>query len=308
MTEENGGHGSGPVRRVRGVADVLNATYHAWRQDRTMRLGAGLAYYGLFALTPVLLLSVALTRMVFSDSEVQEYVERRLEDVLGTFDATTSAAVTEKLGGTTPAQWGMVGAVSLFVTGSLFFVALEDALNEIWGVPVQSGIVTTIRRRLIAFLIVLLAAALIVVSLAAQAISSLFRSLLPDGLSILPGLQEVVAGSMSWAVVTVAVVLVLRYLPAVDVGWRAALVGGVVTSLLIAVGTGAIGWYLRTFAATSISGAAWSVVAVLIWIYYEAQIFLAGAQLTKVLNLHRPGRTSAPEPDPPEVDRPPRWR
>ena len=281
----------GPVA-VRVVVD----TYGSWRADRTIRLGAGLAYYGLFSLASVLTLSLGIVRLLGRRNDVDSYLAQRFEEIFGEIGAELSGMLAEQLSGGTGAQLGLIGLGSLLVTGSLFFLALEDALNQIWGMPVRVGIRSSIRRRLVAFLVLFGAALTLVVSLAVQTSSSLIEALLPGEALGVSALVSFVASSLSWLVLAGAVVLLFRFLPSADIPWRPAITSGVATSALLIVGTALIGAYLRRFGATSLSGAASSLLAVLFWIYYEAQILLAGAQLLKVLTERHPAAAQRSEP------------
>jgi membrane protein len=278
-------------RHVRSTVELASTTYRSWRADRTIRLGAGLAYYGLFSLASVFTLTLGLIRAIGNRTDVEEFLTEQFVELLGDVGIDVAAEVNTALDGAGAPSLGVVGLVSLFVTGSLFFLALEDALNQIWGVPVSAGIWTTIRRRATAFLVLLAAAATLVLSFAVQAIAVIAEAILPGSPERVDAIGTLLANGLSWAVLAAAVVLVFRYLPAVQVGWRAVLVGGITTSALLILGTAVIGWYLRTYGATSVTGAAASVLAVLAWIYYEAQIVLVGAQFTKALDGRRAQRS-----------------
>ena len=120
------------------------------------------------------------------------------------------------------------------------------------------------------------------VSFALNAITALFSRMVPDA-AVAESLGELIGTAGSWALGVVVIALLFRYLTDVRVPWRGVLPGAAVTALLVAVGTAAIGAYLRRYAATSIVGATGSVFLVLIWIYYEAQIVLVGAEFTRTL-------------------------
>lgn len=272
---------------VATVKDVLRHTYEQWRRDRTVRLGAGLAYYGLFALVPLLTLGVVLAGLVFSQEEVQAFVAQQLGDALGIdADAVATAIATRLDDASLSAGLGVIGAVSLLIAASFVFVALQDALNVIWHVPVRSGIRRTVREHLLAFGVVLAFVALLVVTLAVQSVLGLLSSLLPGHSELVRGALDAVA---SLALVTGAIAVLFRVLPRSEVEWRHALVGGVLTALLLSAGTWVISAYLERFAARSVTGAAGGVLLVLLWIYYEAQILLVGAELTKVLGWRTDG-------------------
>ena len=262
-------------------------TYEQWRAHRTIRLGAGLAYYGLFALVPMLAVGLALAGRVISQGDVQSYLAGQLSALLGVDAETVADALARALdGSSTLAGLGAVGVASLFLTASLLVLALQDAFNTIWERPVRSGIRQTVLRRLVAFVVVAGAGAVIIVSFALNAVTGLLDQLVPD-VAIVTSLQELIGLATSWALAIGVVALLFRYLTDVRVPWRAALVGAVVTSVMLAVGTVLVGAYLRRFAASSLVGATGSVFLVLLWIYYEAQIVLVGAEFTRVLARRR---------------------
>ena len=272
---------------------TIVATYREWSDHRTIRLGAGLAYYGLFALIPVLAVSLSIAGVFFARDDVQQYLTDQLLDLLGAEAASVGAAVAglmDEAGSVV--GLGVVGFVSLLFAASLLVVALQDALNTIWEHPVRTGIRRTVTRRLFAFVVVAAAGAVLVVSFALNAITALFSQIVPD-VALVESLGEVVGVAVSWAMGIGVIALLFRYLPETRVPWRSVLPGAVVTAFGVAIGTVAIGAYLRRYAATSLLSATGSIFLILIWIYYEAQIILAGAELTRVLSGDATGAASA---------------
>ena len=278
------------VRRATRAGWIIGrATYEQWRRHRTIRLGAGLAYYGLFALVPLLAVALAVAGLVVSRDDVQSYLAEQFSAVLGVDADVVADAVAAALGGTgTVAGLGVVGAVSLLLAASLLVVALQDALNTIWERPVRSGVRQTVVRRLIALVVVAGVGGVIVVSFALNAVTGLLRGVVPDG-ALVAALPELIGGAASWALAIGAIALLFRYLPDVRVPWVPAIAGAAFTAAVLAVGTVLIGAYLRRFASASLVGATGSVFLVLLWIYYEAQFLLIGAELTRVLAREREG-------------------
>ncbi len=278
------------VERARAAARDLwglgDETYQSWRNHRTIRLGAGLAYYGLFAIVPILAVALSLAGLFIAQTDVQAYLAGQLSDLLG-LDAdqvaTAVAAVLDDSGSLT--GLGLVGAASLLLTASLLVIALQDAFNTIWERPVRSGIRQTVLRRLVAFVVVAGAGAVIVVSFAINAVTSLLGRLVPDA-AFFQSIEELFGLAASWALAIGVIALLFRYLTDVRVPWVPSIVGGVVTAAMLAIGTVLVGAYLRRYAAASLAGATGSVFLVLLWIYYVAQIVLVGAELTRVLS-HR---------------------
>jgi len=273
-----------PVRDVVArVKAVLTLTYGEWRTHRTIRLGAAVAYYSLFAAVPVLVLTVIFAGIFVSREDVQIYLTDQISRIFGTDGSEVATALATTFDELDPATGlGLVGVGSLVLAATLVVVALQDAFNTIWELPVRSGLRVSIARRVFAFLVVLGFGAVIVLSLALNAVTSLLEGLVPD-VPVLRSLSEVVGLAGAWALGIGAVTLLFRYVTTVRVPWRAAIIGGTVTALLIAGGTVLIGAYLRRYGASSVAGAAGAVLLVLVWLYYEAQILLAGAEFTRVL-------------------------
>ncbi len=284
--------------RVRDGARALwrvgTTTYEQWRDHRTIRLGAGLAYYGLFAIVPILAVALSLAGLFISQSDVQSYLADQLAELFG-FDAERVAAVfaetLDDAGSLT--GLGLVGFASLLLAASLLVIALQDAFNTIWERPVRSGIRQTVLRRLVAFVVVSGAGAVIVVSFAINAVTGLLVRLVPD-IAILASLEELFGLAASWALTIGVIALLFRYLTDVRVPWPPAIVGAIVTAAVLAVGTMLVGAYLRRYASSSLAGATGSVFFVLLWIYYVAQIVLVGAELTRVLARWRADDDLAP--------------
>jgi membrane protein len=278
------------IRRSVGRGwSLATETYEHWRNHRTIRLGAGLAYYGLFALVPVLAVALAIAGSVISQADVQSYLAEQLSALLGVDADAVAAAAADALDGTGRlASLGLVGAASLILTASLLVLALQDALNTIWERPVRSGIRHTLMRRLVAFVVVAGAGGVLILSFALNAVTGFLNQLVPD-VAVVESLQEVIGLATSWALTMGVVALLFRYLPDVRVAWLPVLIGSAVTALLLAAGTVLVGAYLRRYAVTSLVGVTGSVFLVLLWIYYEAQIMLAGAEFTRVLARRRIG-------------------
>jgi membrane protein len=237
----------------------------------------------LFATVPILSLGFALATLFVSDTDVEEHLADQLNHVFGTAPADTEAALSEALSASgSAAGLGLIGIVSLVFTASVLVLALQDALNTIWEVPVRSGWRESIARRALAFVVVLASGIYIVVSLAINAVIALVGRIMPDA-AILDSLTELFGVTASWALGVLVIALLFRYMTDVRVPWPSVLVGGAVTAAFVALGAVAIGAYLQRYAASSFLGATGGVFLFLIWMYYEAQIVLAGAEFTRVL-------------------------
>jgi membrane protein len=279
--------GSSSMTALAGVVgDVVSETYSVWREDRTLRLGAGLAYYALFTIVPLLALTAALAEWAFGSADMEAYFADMLSG-LGPIDAEdVSLAVTAELSErSVQSSLGIVGLASLLFASSLVFLALVDAVNVIWNVPVRTGIWQSVRRRLISFLMVLATGGVLVAGVAVAAVTGAAEAIVPGSVSILESLSTAISAVASWGALVVAVAMLFRYIGPVRVSWALALAAAATTSAFLYIGTIAIGWYLRELGASSITGAFGAVLVALSFVYYESQILLVGAQLVKVLTL-----------------------
>ncbi len=269
-------------------------TYSEWRSDRTMRLGASLAYYGVFAVVPLLVFSVAVAQLLISRADVEEFVAERIEQFLGVEGEEVAIAVASALDRfSSQAGLGLVGLVTVLVSASFVVVALDDIFLTIWHVPVRGGMRRAIRRRLTSFLVVVSVSLVLSAIVLVHTISNVIDRLLPDGWAIQSAVQ---VGTLlaSWAVLAVAIVALFRFMTPVDIGWRVAIYGGMLTAVLATLGAWGLAVYFRYFAGASIAGAAGAVFLVLLWIYYEAQTLLIGMQFIKVLHHRRSDAPASP--------------
>ncbi len=279
---------------VRAAWDLGVDTYEQWRDHRTIRLGAGIAYYGLFALVPLLALALAIAGLVISRGDVQSYLTEQLSDWLGIDADDIARALTDALNGTgTLTGLGVLGAVSLFLTASVLVVAVQDAFNTIWERPVRPGFRQTVMRRLVAFAVIAGAGAVVIASFVLNSIAGLITRLMPDA-AFVESFEELFGAATSWALGLGVVTLLFRYLTDARVPWQAALAGGAATAGVLALSTTLISAYLRRYAASSLVGVTGSVFLVLVWIFLVGQIVLVGAEFTRVLVLRGLGADVSP--------------
>ena len=275
------------------ISAVITETYSAWRAHRTIRLGAGLAYYGLFAIVPLMSISLAVAGLVLDKADLEKSLNNVIGDIVEGDASVISSAITQSLDDTTiTSNLGLIGLVSLLLAASLVFVALQDAFDTVWEVPVRTGTWASLRRRLIAFAVVLLTGAALVASVSVQTVSSIVRNLVPGNTGLVNAAADILASFGSWALLAVVVASLFHFLTASPSKFRVALAGGFATAIALTIGTRLFAEYLKRFGSSSVAGATGSVLLGLVWFYAIAQIILAGAELTRTLDSRR-----RPDPD-----------
>jgi membrane protein len=249
-----------------------------------------------FAIIPLLTLSIALAQVVFSQAQVESTLGNLLVSLFGSDAEPLADAIVKGLdsSGATVGV-GVIGFISLIVAASLLFVALEDALNVIWDVPPAHGMHGLVHRYGMAYIVVMLAGSLLVVVLVVQSIAGIAEQLVPGDMELLESLAGLIAAVGSWAAGVAVLAVLFHVLPRANVPWSAALTGAAVTAALIVLGTWALGEYIERFGTSSLAGAAGAALLVTVWIYYTAQIVLAGAELTRVLTLQITSEDATPD-------------
>lgn len=267
------------------MIDVLVLTYRSWRDHRVARLAAGLAYYGLFALVPLVATTVIVADLLVTWESAAMFVAQPLAELTGQDVDMIAARIAEEVSDVQGAGGvSVVGLLAVVFSASLLFVALQDAVYVIWGAPYRTGLHNTIRRRLLAFLVVLIGTAVVIVSLAIQAVIGwLGHAVSPRALASL-GLADQLSRAVPILVVGVALASLYVLLAPVAVDRSAAAIGGAVSAVLLAVGIVAVGWTLQRTATATAAGAASSVFVALTALYILSQIVLTGCALTRVLS------------------------
>ena len=252
-----------------------------WLRHRGPRLGAALAYYAVFSLGPLLLIVIAVAGIFFDAGAIRGTLATEINRLLG--EAGSQAVEAMMAGAANPASGrtaALVGVGLLIVAALGVVVQLKDAMNTIWEVEDErdSGVWSYIRTYLISLAGILALGFLLAISLIlSTAISAISVQLGMEGEGLF---WQVVEAAVSLGVLTVLFALMFKFFPNAPVAWAHVWPGAFATALLFQVGKLAIGWYVATQGLESIYGAAGSIIVLLIWVYYAAQILLFGAALT----------------------------
>jgi membrane protein len=264
---------------------LIKKAIAAWSDDYAASMGAALSYYTLFSITPLLVIVIAIAGFFFGSDAARGEILLQLSELMGSEGARAVEAMLQSAN--KPQEGGAAALISvaLLVVGATTVLnELQNDLDRIWRAPVakKSGIATFARSRLLSVVMILTIAFVLMVSLVFSAIIAALGKWLGSWFHGWEVLGHVLDLVISFGLMTVLFALIYKIVPRVHIRWHDVWVGAAVTSLLFAVGKVLIGLYLGKTHISSGFGAAGSLVLVMVWVYYSAQIFLIGAEFTWV--------------------------
>jgi membrane protein len=274
------------------VPRLLKQTVRSWTAHNAPQMGAAIAYYTVFSLAPLLILAIGLAGSVFGEKAARGEIGELLQSSVG---REVADAIQALLDSAHNSSHGVVAAVLSIATmlfgASATFTQLQAALNAIWEVDAQrsGGWIGMIRERAFSFLTVLGTGILLLASLLlSTSLSAMNQWLGLAGVSSILWLWQLLYNCFSFAVVSVFFAMLYKLLPDVRILWREVWLGAAVTALLFTIGKYLLGLYLAHGGIASAFGAGGSIVLILLWVYYSAQIFLLGAEFTHAFAMHFP--------------------
>jgi membrane protein len=262
--------------------------------DNVAVLAAGLAFYALISIAPLLVITISLAGLVFGEQAAEGQIVGELGELIGREGAVLLQEMirrTSRPGASVTAA--VLGVLVLLFGASRLFGALETSLNGIWGVRlnapagVVAGALSVIKYRFLSFLMVLGTGFLLLVSLVISAALAAAQTYFSDALPGWGVLWQWLSALVNFGITTLMFAAILRGVPDLVLRWRDVVVGALVTSVLFSIGRFLMGLYLGQGSFASAYGAAGSLVILLFWLYYSAQILLLGAEFTKVYAEHR---------------------
>jgi membrane protein len=276
---------------------LLEDAVLAFIEDEALTRGAAIAFYTVTSIAPVLLIVIAIAGLAFGQVAAEDAIREQLQTLMGEQTAAVvQSAIANASGRTSGIVASVVGIITLFVTASGVFGEMQAALNVIWKAqPVGTTMSRLIRARaaslgLVAALGFVLMISL-VVSAALTAFGTYLNSIIPFGRLILTMLNDL----FSLLLLSALFAALYKVLPDRHLQWRDVILGAVVTAVLFTIGKSLIGLYIGSRAVASTYGAAGALIVLLLWVYYSAQIFLMGAEFTKVFSrgYHEPLASTA---------------
>jgi membrane protein len=269
---------------MHGILALITEPFKEWRKDNAPQLAAALAYYTIFSISPLIVIALAIAGQFFNSDTVRAQMMAQISGFAGPSTAQFIDTILQNSGHSSGSLIAsIISFVVLLVGASGVFNQLQFALDKIWDVPpaVHANLMSNLKNYARSFLLVLGVGFLLLVFLIASAvISSILTSITgPGQTSVLPQVLNMV---ILFLLMTVLFAMTFRIVPAKEITWGDVGLGAAITSLLFILGRYAISLYLTFSKSSSVYGPAGSLIVLLIWIYYSAQIFLLGAEFTQV--------------------------
>ncbi len=275
----------GPLKMHR-VWLLLTRISSAYIDDYLSSMGAALAYYTLFSLTPLLLIVVSVAGLFFGDEAARGEIEGQLTALMGDQGAIAIQGLLTSV--RKPAQGvaaTLLGLVLLLVGATTVFGELQDALDRIWRVPARarsSGWLSLVRARMLSFGMILAIGFLLTVSLVFSAALSTAGHWLEPRFGNWYVVAATTNATAGFLLIAAMFAVIYKVMPQIQVHWKDVWIGALFTAVLFTIGKTLIGLYVGQAGVISGFGAAGSLVVILVWVYYSAQIFLIGAEFTWV--------------------------
>jgi len=270
---------------AKGPLGLLKQTASEWSEDKAPRLGAALAFYSVLSIAPLVVIVLAIAGLVFGAEAARGELVAQIEGMVGRDGAR---AIEEMIANAQRPSRGILatvlGAVTLLLGASGVFGQLQDALNTIWEVEPKSGrgLWGFIKDRFLSFTMVLGTGFLLLVSLVISAGLHMVGEYMSGLMPAAEWIWQIANFMISFSIITLLFALIFKIVPDAKVAWRDVWVGAALTAALFTAGKFVLGWYLGRGTVGSAYGAAGSLVVLLVWIYYSAQILFFGAEFTQV--------------------------
>lgn len=271
----------------RRIRELFEEAGDAWIADDAPRLSAALAFYSVLSLIPFLIVVISVAASVFGQKAAQGELRWELQELIGAEGAQAIQGLLQSAY-TSAATATVLGAITLVFGATAVIMELRDALNTIWHVPAVANsssaakLLQFIRERFYLFGLILIAGVFLLASMAMNVLIAVLNKKLGGFLPISPTVLHLIIFVLSFIVVSGLFAVIYRFVPDVKLRWSDVIVGSSFTSLVFTLGKQILGMYLGTANFGSTYGAAGSLVILLVWMYYSAQLFFFGAEFTKV--------------------------
>jgi membrane protein len=276
---------------------VFMASFKEWSEDRASRLAAAFAYYAIFSMGPLLLIAITLLGVIYGQKAAGDHLRPQLAQFIGEKGAEFAQDMVAKAGYSPGLSFaGILSIVLILYAATNLFVSLQDALNTIFDVEPKPnrGITGIVKDRALSFVMVLLLGAFILASVVATTMLSAVTDHLHVGNpAVMAFLLQLANFVVSTLIFTGIFSMLFKYLPDIKIDWRDTILGAGVTAALFSLARIGLGYYLSHSSTAGPFGAAGSLVIVMLFVYYSAQILFFGAEFTQVW-AKRAGKTIEP--------------
>ena len=276
---------------------ITRTAVEGWIDDRASSMGASLAYYTFFSMAPLLLIVISVAGLLLGREAAQGHLMDELGGLLGSKSAASIQSLVASASEPAESWWGtLIGLGVMAVGATTVFAELEGALDRIWQVPQRpagGGVWAMLRARVLSFGLILGLAFLLMVSLVFGAMVTAMGRWWSASLGDWIWMAQTLNFALSFMITATIFAMIYKLMPRAHVEWKDVWVGAVVTALLFSLGKALISLYLGVSGIASSYGAAGSLVLVLLWVYYSAQVFLLGAEFTWVYSNARGSRSAA---------------
>ncbi len=269
------------------IWNLLKETVNGYIEDNSLSRGAAIAYFTVFSIAPMLVICIAIAGLVFGQKAAEGAIVDQLQGLMGKQSAEAIQAMVASASNKSSGIWAtVIGIVTLLLTATGVFGEMQSALNAIWRAQPKAGVSGLLRARAASLGLIAALGFLLIVSLLASAAltatGNYLNSFLPGARTIL----GVVNFTVSFLLISLLFAAVYKILPDRQLAYKDVAVGAIATAFLFTTGKTLIGLYVGSSSVGSSYGAAGALVIVLLWIYYSSQIFLLGAEFTKVWASH----------------------
>jgi membrane protein len=265
---------------------LLKDAVEGWQRDNASLLAAAVAFYTIFSLAPVLVIALAVAGAVIGEGAARTELAGQLHSLMGPRASAFILLVLDGMKSDGGIGVTIVGTATAFLGATAAFSALQIGLNTVWKAPPTEtswiqDIMDVLFSRLLSFVMVVAVGLLLLLSLALSTALSAVDEFMPQFLSMPPFLLDLANHAVSWVLITLLFAAIYKLLPDVSISWKDVWVGAAITGLLFILGTIPMGYYLGRTTLRSAFGAAASLVAILMWVYYSTQIFFFGAEIAR---------------------------
>lgn len=268
------------------VIEIVGETFSEWSEDKASRLSAALAYYTVFSIPPLMVVAVGIASLFTDRATIEKQVVTQAGSLMGQKGAEGIQTILQSAEqpGNGELLPTLLGVALLLFGASGVFTQLQDAMNTIFGVKPdpKRGIVGIIKDRFLSFTMVLTIGFILLVSLVLSTVLASFGNFIGGLVTEAEILLWIVNFVISFGIFMLLFALIFKTIPDIEIAWRDVLIGAAITALLFKIGEYALGFYFDRSDPTSAFGAAGSIILLLLWVYYSAQIIFLGAEFTEV--------------------------